>query len=83
MVPKFKQSNLRIMVWGCIMKHKKGPFVVLEYLGGRRGGMTSARYQQQVLEPVLLDFYHVMGRECGQVLFQQDGASSHTSKSTT
>lgn len=56
--------------------------VVLEYPGGRGGGMTAVRYQEQVLEKVLHDFYMEMTEERGQVLFQQDGAPSHTAKST-
>ena len=43
-VPKFKQSNLCLMAWSCIMKNKKGLIIILEYPGGQRGGMTSARY---------------------------------------
>jgi hypothetical protein len=35
-VPKFKQSNLHLRVWFCIMKNKKGPIIILEYLGGAR-----------------------------------------------
>lgn len=81
-VPKFKQSSLRIMVWGCIMKGRKGPMVILEYPGGRGVGMTAARYQDQVLEKVMHDFYMEMSEEQGQVLFQQDGAPCHTAKST-
>lgn len=57
LVPTFKQSNIWIMVWGCIMKGRKGPLVALEYPGGQGGGMTAARYQEQVLEGVLLDFW--------------------------
>ncbi|PPQ87403.1 hypothetical protein CVT26_015507 [Gymnopilus dilepis] len=30
LVPTFKQSNLRVMVWGCIVGGRKGPLVVLE-----------------------------------------------------
>jgi len=82
-VPKFKQSNLRVMIWGCIMRGRKGPLVVLEYPGGRGGGMTADRYQDQVLENVLHDFYQEMCEERGHILFQQDGAASHTAKSTT
>jgi hypothetical protein len=63
-VPKFKQSSLRIMVWGCIMRDRKGPLVVLEYPGGRGGGMTAAWYQEQVLDKVLHDFYQGMTEEC-------------------
>jgi hypothetical protein len=56
-VPKFKQSSLRIMIWGCIMKNSKGPMVVLEYPGGKGGGMNANRYQEQVLECKLYDYY--------------------------
>ena len=45
--------------------------------------MTAARYQDQVLDKVVHDFYQKMCEEQGQVLFQQDGASLHTAKSTT
>ena len=44
--------------------------------------MTAAQYQEQVLDKVLHDLYQSMVEECGQVLFQQDGAPSHTAKST-
>jgi hypothetical protein len=43
-VPKFKQSNLHLMAWSCIMKNKKGPIIILEYPRGQGGGMTSVRY---------------------------------------
>jgi hypothetical protein len=81
-IPKFKQSSLQIMVWGCILEGKKGPLVVLEYPGGRGGGMTANRYQHQVLDHVLHNFYQEMSEERGQILFQQDGAPSHTAKTT-
>jgi hypothetical protein len=81
-VPTFKQSSLHIMVWACIMKGDKGPLVVLEYPGGRGGGMTADRYQVQVLERVLFDYYWQKSKEKGQVVFQQDGAPSHRAKST-
>ena len=48
-VQTFKQSSVRIMIWGCIMEDSKGPLVVLEYPGGKGGGMNAARYQDQVL----------------------------------
>jgi hypothetical protein len=82
LVPTFKQSSVRVMVWGCIMKGRKGPLIVLEYPGGKGGGMNSKRYQQQVLEGVLKNFYTQMIEERGRVFFQQDNASSHTSKLT-
>ena len=44
LVPTFKQSSVCVMVWGCIMKGWKGPLVVLEYPGGKGGGMNTARY---------------------------------------
>lgn len=79
LVPTFKQSTVRVMVWGCIMGGRKGPLVVLEYPGGKGGGMNSARYQEQVLDGVLKDFYGEVNTTGSQVLFQQDGAPSHTS----
>ena len=82
-VPKFKQSSLRIMVWACIMHGSKGPMVVLDYPGGRGGGMNAERYQDQVLEAVLYDYYMERLEELGDVKFQQDGAPSHTARSTT
>ena len=52
--------------------------VVLEYPGGHGGGMTAVRHQDQVLDKVLQE----MTEERGQVLFQQNGALLHTTKST-
>jgi hypothetical protein len=43
-IPTFKQSPVRVMVWGCIMKGSKGPLVVLEYPGGKGGGMNAKQY---------------------------------------
>lgn len=82
LVPAFKQSPVRVMVWGCIMAGRKGPLVVLEYPGGRGGGMTAERYQEQVLEGALKAFYEEVKEERGLVDFQQDGAPCHTAKST-
>jgi len=64
----FKQSSLRVMIWACIMKGSKGPMVVLEYPGGRGRGMTADRYQDQVLDKVLFDYYVQMSEERGQVI---------------
>jgi hypothetical protein len=44
----------------------KGPLVVLEYPGGKGGGMDSNRYREQVLEGVLLEFYEE--EEVGSIL---------------
>ena len=81
-VAKFTQSLVRVMVWACIMKGRKGPLIVLEYPGGRGGGMNSAWYQQQVLDGALKDFYHQVSKEESRVEFQQDGAASNRCKST-
>lgn len=81
-VEKFKQSSFRIMIWGCIMKGKKGPMAVLEYPGGPGGGMNARRYREQVLEPLLLEFHQQMSEERGLVAFQQDGAGSHRAGTT-
>jgi len=82
LVPAFKQSSVRVMIWGCIMKGRKGPLIVLEYPGGKGGGMNATRYKEQVLEGALKSFYAEMTKERGKVYFQQDGAASHCSKST-
>ncbi len=82
LVPSFKQSPIRVMVWGCIMEDRKGPLVVLDYPGGKGGGMTAARYQSQILDGPLHDFYQEMCEERGIAVFQEDGASCHTAKST-
>ena len=82
LVPTFKQSPIRVMVWGCIMEGRKGPIVVLNYPGGRGGGMTAHRYQEQVLDGPLHEFYQEMCEERGLAVFQEDGASCHRAKST-
>lgn len=76
-VEKFKQSSFRVMIWGCIMMDRKGPMTVLEYPGGKSGGMTAQRYREQVLEPHLLKFHQEMSEQRGLVAFQHDGAGSH------
>ena len=45
--------------------------------------MTADRYQVQVLEQVLFDYYWQKSEEKGQVVFQQDGAPSNHAKFTT
>jgi hypothetical protein len=65
------------------MKNSKGPMVILEYPGGKGGGMNADRYQEQVLEHKLYDYYMERMEEMGQVNFQQDGAPSYTARSTT
>ena len=82
LVPTFQQSSIRVMVWGCVGLGWKRPLVVLDYPGGRGGGMTAARYQEQVLEKVLEEVYADVEHCNGSAYFQQDGAASHRAKST-
>lgn len=82
-IPTFKQSSTRVMVWGCIIEGRRGPLVVLEYEGGKGGGFNAVKYRDQVLEPVLKEFYAEMEREKGVVFFQQDGAPAHKAKLTS
>ncbi|PPQ98176.1 hypothetical protein CVT26_003220 [Gymnopilus dilepis] len=70
------------MVWGCIVGGRKGPLIVMEYPGGKGGGMNTERYREQVLEGALLNFYTQL-KACKQrIRFQQDGASCHRSNAT-
>jgi hypothetical protein len=56
----------------------------MHYLRAKRGGgMNSTRYQEQVLEGALKEFYAQMKEARGNVKFQQDGAPSHTSNVRT
>lgn len=56
--------------------------VVLDYSGGKGGGMTAAKYQKQVLEGAFHGFYEEVKEEKLLVDFLQDGAPSHHAKST-
>lgn len=58
------------------------PLVVLEYPGGKGGGMNTDWYISQVLEPYLLPFYQEVGRNRPGIVVQQDGALSHSAKAT-
>jgi Transposase len=78
----FKQSNIWLMVWGCIAHGWKGPLVILEYPGGKGGGMTAQQYQEQVLDGVLEDSLREIRAKRPGIRFQQDGASCHKAKST-
>ena len=66
LVLTFKQSSVHVMIWACLMKGRKGPLIVLEYLGGRGGGMNSTQYKDQVLEGVLASFYAKVAQEMGK-----------------
>jgi hypothetical protein len=64
------------------MDRRKGLLLVLEYPGGKDGGMNTKRYCEQVLNSVWEDFYAKMSKECSQVHFQQDNVLCHVSKQT-
>ena len=76
----FKQSNVRVMVWGCIAYNYKSPLVLLEYPGGAGGGMNTQRYIEQVLDSPLADIYQELKGSQRYMYFQQDSATCHTSK---
>lgn len=79
-VPTFKELNVKVMVWGCIARGWKGPLLVLDYPGGRGGGMNTERYINQVLDGALLASYKQLQSERGSMSFMQDNASCHKSK---
>lgn len=81
-IKSFKQSNIRVMVWACIAYNKKGPLLLLDYPGGRGGGMNSERYVEQVLSEPLLNFYNNLKRHRRYMSFQQDNAPPHVAKAT-
>lgn len=70
------------MVWGCIIRGQKGPLIVLDYPGGKGGGINLAWYQNQVLDSALEGFYSELKKRKQHIYFQQDNAPSHRSKST-
>ena len=53
----FKKFLVCVIVWGYIIYGRKGPLIVLEYPGGKGGGITAKKYIEQILEGYLLDFY--------------------------
>jgi transposase len=69
-------------VWECVIRGQKGPLVVLEYPGGKGGGMMAAQYQKQVLDCILVDFLEEMKVKKGDVIFQQDNATLHKAEQT-
>lgn len=81
-IPTFRQSSVRLMVWACIAEGKKGPLLILDYPGGKGGGMTAERYINQVLDGPLSSFYASLDSEDCHPIFQQDNARAHTAKTT-
>lgn len=80
--PTFTQPRTGVMVWACVALGKKGPNIVLDFPGGKGGGMNGLRYQEQVLERVFLPYIDSLGPEGHQFMFQQDNAPGHRAKST-
>lgn len=76
------QNPICIMVWGIIAKGAKELLIVLEYPGGKGGGMNLERYIKQVLEGPLIPFFNKMKRSWPNFKFQQDGAPGHQAKIT-
>jgi transposase len=78
-----KQNAVRVMAWACIMHGVKGPLIFLEYPGGKGGGINAERYREQVLDPVLKDFFTQMKEKRGhEVVFMHDGAPAHRATAT-
>lgn len=71
--PQMKYSP-KVKVWGGITTHGKTRLVVYE------GSLSAAKYQQLILKPALRDIKRLLP-DCSHV-FQQDGATCHTAKST-
>lgn len=69
---KFPKS---LMVWGCMSAQGVGQLAFIE------GRVNSQKYQE-ILENYLLPSIEGLKNSEGEFIFQQDGASSHTSKST-
>ena len=82
MVPIFKQSPIRIMVWGCIALGVKGPLICLKYGSGRGGGITAKKYQEQVLNGTALRFYRRLRHRRPFLSFQQDNAPIHKAQTS-
>lgn len=78
----FKQSSVRVMVWGCMAYNFKGPLVMLDYPGGAGGGMNTDRYVDQVLSTVVSSAFGDLKKSRRYMYFQQDNATCHKSKKT-
>jgi hypothetical protein len=64
------------------MLGSKEPLTVLDYPGGKRGGMTANHYQKQVLNGKFFSYFQRMSEECSYVVFQQDNTCCHIAQST-
>ena len=77
--PTFKSGRTTIGIRGAITLGLKGPV----HLSQKEGRMNSDIYVNQVLKELGLPFYERCIRERGYMLWMDDGAGYHTSKSTT
>lgn len=73
LVPTVKSNSEGVMIWGCFVKNKLGPLVIVE------GRITGAVYQQ-LLEDHLAPFLEDLGDETTFV-FQDDNAPVHRASS--
>lgn len=69
---KFPKS---IMVWGCMSAQGTGELAFID------GIVNSVKYQD-ILSNFMIPSINKLKNEEGEFIFQQDGASSHTSKAT-
>lgn len=69
---KFPKS---VMVWGCMSAQGLGELAFID-------GIVNSEKYQQILENNLLPSIDKLKNTHGEYVFQQDGASCHTSKST-
>ena len=67
-------------IWVGSQTGRKGPLIVMEYPGGKGGGMNTEQYCEQVLEGALLDFCNQLKLRKQYIQFQQDGAAVHIYK---
>ncbi len=77
--PTFKSERITIGIWGPIALGVKSPVHFLE----KEGRMNSDIYTNQVLEELGLPFYKQCIREKGPMIWMDDVAGYHTSKTTS
>lgn len=73
LVPTVKSNSEGVMIWGCFVKNKLGPLVVVE------GSITGEVYRK-LLEDHLIPFIEDLGDEIAYV-FQDDNAPVHRAHS--
>lgn len=72
--PTFRSGRQTAMVWGCFVRGRLGPLVILP-----KGQLNGGNYVN-ILESHFLDFWQEVSEELGYVLFQEDNAPIHTSR---